>query len=191
MLRSGRAGGGGRRAAGCVCLRTRPPSPAPQEAAPVKGLRCAAPRRSAPRLPLRRARFPPGAGLSFGGSGPARQGWSQRRTGHHCCLKPCWKAAEGECPGHLRLVRPAAAAAGALCVLTPPPRALLRALSLQPRCLLARALPPRVPLCFWGLAGFALLLLAAVPPPPEPWLRCRSQNARKLAVALKKADSWL
>lgn len=56
----------------CVSLQTRPPSQAPQEAAPVKGLRCAAPLRSAPRLPLRRARFPPGAGRGFSGSGPAR-----------------------------------------------------------------------------------------------------------------------
>lgn len=40
---------GGEPAGGCERLQTRPPpSLAPQEAAPVEGLRCAAPPRSAP-----------------------------------------------------------------------------------------------------------------------------------------------
>lgn len=56
-----------------VCLRTRPPSQAPQEAAPGKGLRCAALLRSAAGPPRRRAGLPPGAGRGFGGLGlPAR-----------------------------------------------------------------------------------------------------------------------
>lgn len=74
---SGRAGG----RALSVCLQTRPLSQAPQEAAPVKGLRCAARWSSAPRLPLRWARFPPGAGLRFDGSAQGLPDWVGLRGG--------------------------------------------------------------------------------------------------------------
>lgn len=142
-----RAGG----PAGGSALQTRPLPQAPQEAAPVKGLRCAA----------------PGARLSgFCAGRVSRQGLAlgsaalglPERAGHHCYIKPCWKVAKGECPGHLRLVRPAAA--GALCVFTPQPAGPCCA-----RCLFSKgpcwSAPCPHAFCsvFRGLAG--------VPPPPE------------------------
>lgn len=175
MCAAGRAGG----RLLSVSLQTRPPSQAPQEAAPVKGLRCAAPWSSAPQLPLRRARFPPGAGLRFDGSGPARLGWSQRWTGHHCCLK-LWKAAKGECPGHLRLVRPAAA--GALCVFTPRAAgALLRALPSVMVPAGARPAPTR-PALFLGPGRLRL---------GSPGRRAPSPRALGVAVAPRPRGSLL
>lgn len=199
--RAGKAEEGGLRfvccrAGGRLCAADTPPAAGAAGSCPCLRPALCSSRRSALRL-LRRARFPPGAGLRFGGSGPARQGRSQRWTGHHCYLKPCWKAAKGECPGHLRLVRPAAA--GALCVFTPQPAGPCCArFPFSKGACWSAPCPHSFCSVFRGLAG--------VPPPPGllAWLslpdrteaRCSFKESRLLTVthfwlsARKIASAW-
>lgn len=126
--------------------------------------------------------------------------WPERWTGCHCSLK----RVKGECLGSMGFVRQATVSV--FCVFMPQFASALATVASQCCCLLADASPCILFSCLWAkLGGRGSPPLQCNPPPcpscyPSPLAesslllrgsQIRAPRSRKLAVPLKKADSWL